>query len=115
LKLATTNEAEIEDFLEGSFVRSFEDGETRRYEFDVTQCKVVSKNDFNGKPTKVLRYAVRDPESTVQTWKLWDVSRAHANVYRELKFGNKGKGWTVMEITREGLNNNTKYKPRGIR
>jgi hypothetical protein len=64
--MATMEEAEIEDFLEGSFVNSFEDGETRVYEFDVTQCKVVSKNDFNGKPTKALRYVVRDPESMVQ-------------------------------------------------
>jgi hypothetical protein len=113
--MATMNEAEIEDFFEGRFVRSFGDGETRVYGFDVTQCKVVSKNDFNGKPTKVLRYVVRNPESKVQGWKFWDLSRAHANVYHELKHGNDGKGWTVMEITREGLGMNTKYKPRGIR
>jgi len=43
------------------------------------------------------------------------ISRAHANVYRELRHGNKGNGWTVMEITREGLNKNTMYNPRGIR
>ena len=113
--MTTSNEDEIKDFLEGPFVRTFGDGETRRYEFDVTKCKVESKNDFNGKPTKVLRYVVRDPESTVQGWKFWDLSRAHANVYRELRHGNKGKGWTVMEITREGLNKNTTYNPRGIR
>ena len=39
---------------------------------------------------------------------IWDLSRAHANVYHELKHGNDGKGWTVMEITREGLGMNTK-------
>jgi hypothetical protein len=113
--MTTMNEAEIEDFLGSAFVRSFGDGETRGYEFDVTQCKVVPKNDFNGKPTKVLRYAVRDPESTVQGWKFWDLSRAHANVYHELRHGNNGNGWTIMEITREGLNKNTKYKVKGIR
>lgn len=113
--MATMDEAEIEDFLEGSFVKSFEERETRAYEFDVTQCKVVSKNDFNGKPTKVLRYVVRDPESMVQSWKFWDLSRAHSNVYQELKHGNNDKGWTIMEVTREGLNKNTKYKVRGIK
>jgi hypothetical protein len=95
--LATINDAEIEDFLEGDYVRSFGDGETRVYEFDVTRCKIVPKPDYNGKPTKVLRYALRDPKSTVQGWKFWDLSRKHANVYRELKHGNNGKGWTVME------------------
>ena len=111
--MATTNEAEIEDFFEGRFVRSFGDRETRVYEFDVPQCKVEQKPGFDGKPTKVLRYVVR--KSKVQGWKFWDLSRAHANVYHELKHGNDGKGWTVMEITREGLGMNTKYKPRGIR
>jgi hypothetical protein len=67
--MAIMDEAEIEDFFEGRFVRSFGDGETRVYEFDLPQCKVVPKNDFNGKPTKVLRYVVRDPESMVQSWK----------------------------------------------
>jgi len=113
--MASVEEAEIEDFLEGSFVKSFADGETRIYEFDKTQCKVVFQNDFNGKPTKVLRYDVRDPESVVQSWKFWDLSRAHADVYHELKNGNNGIGWTIMEITREGLNKNTKYKAKGIR
>jgi hypothetical protein len=113
--MATMDEAEIQDFLEGSFVKSFRDGETRIYEFDKTQCKVVPKNDFNGKPTKVLRYVVRDPESMAQSWKFWDLSRAHANVYHELMNGNNGKGWSIMEIIREGLNKNTKYKARGIK
>lgn len=113
--MATIEEGEIEDFLEGPFVKTFENGETRVYEFDVAQCKVVSKNDFNDKPTKVLRYVVRDPESMVQSWKFWDLSRAHANVYHELRHGNNGKGWTVMEVTRDGLNKNTRYKVKGIR
>jgi hypothetical protein len=97
--MATTEEVEIEDFLEGSFVKTFENGETRVYEFDITQCKVVSKNGFDGKQTKVLRYIVRNPKSTVQSWKYWDLSRAHANVYQELRHGNNGKEWTVMEVT----------------
>ena len=113
--MATIEEVEIEDFLEGSFVKIFENGETRVYEFDVAQCKVVSKTSFDGKPTKVLRYVVRDPESMVQTWKFWDLPRAHKNVYYELRHGNNGKGWTVMEVTREGLNKNTRYKVKGIR
>lgn len=60
-------------------------------------------------------FVVRDPESMVQSWKFWDLSRKHVNVYRELRHGNKGNGWTIMEITREGVGVNTKYKPRGIR
>lgn len=83
--MATIEEVEIEDFLEGLFIKTFEDGETRVYDFYVAQCKVVSKNDFNGKPTRVLRYVIRDPESMVQSWKFWDLSSAHPNVYRELK------------------------------
>ena len=113
--MATMDEAEIEDFLEGSFVKSFEEGKTRVYEFDASQCRVVPKPDFNDKPTKVLRYVVRDPESMVQSWKFWDLSRAHGNVYHELKNGNNGNGWTIMEVTREGLNKNTRYKVRGIK
>jgi len=113
--MATSNEAEIEDFLEGAFVRTFGDGETRRYEFDLTQCKVEPKNDFNGKPTRVLRCVVRDPKSTIQGWKFWDLSRTHGNVWNELRHGNGGKGWTVMEITRRGLGMNTKHEVKGIR
>ena len=113
--MATIEEVEIEDFLEGSFVKTFENGETRTYEFDVAQCKVVSKTSFDGKPIKVLRYVVRDPKSMVQSWKFWDLSRAHANVYHELRHGNNGKGWTVMEVTRDGLNKNTRYKVNGIK
>ena len=113
--MATIEEVEIEDFLEGSFVKTFENGETRVYEFDVAQCKVVSKTSYDGKPTKVLRYVVRDPESMVQSWKFWDLSRAHANVYHELRHGNNGKGWTMMEVTRDGLHKNTRYKVNGIK
>jgi hypothetical protein len=51
----------------------------------------------------------------VQSRKFWDLSRAHANVYHELKHGNNGKGWTVMEVTRDGLNKNTRYKVKGVR
>ena len=50
--MATIEEVEIEDFLEGSFVKTFENGETRVYQFDVAQCKVVSKNGFDGKSMK---------------------------------------------------------------
>lgn len=50
----------------------------------------------------------------VQSRKFWDLSRAHANVYHELKHGNNGKGWTVMEVTRDGLNKNTRYKVKGV-
>jgi hypothetical protein len=113
--MATIEEVEIEDFLEGSFVKTFENGETRVYEFDVAQCKVVSKTSFDGKPTKVLRYVVRDPKSMVQSWKFWDLSRAHQNVYHELKLGNNGKGWIVMEVTRDGLNKNPRYRVKGVR
>jgi hypothetical protein len=101
--------------VRSSFVKIFEIGETRVYEFDVAQCKVVSKTSYDGKPINVLRYAVQDPESMIQSWKFWDLSRAHANVYHELKHGNNGKGWTVMEVTREGLNKNTWYKVKGAR
>jgi hypothetical protein len=51
----------------------------------------------------------------VQSRMFWDLSRAHANVYHELKHGNNGKGWTVMEVTRDGLNKNTRYKVKGVR
>ena len=40
------------------------------------------------------------------------LSRAHKNVYHELKHGNNGKGWTVMKVTREGLNKKTSIKSR---
>jgi hypothetical protein len=113
--LTDTNDDEIKDFFEGDFVRSFGDGETRVYEFDVPRCKVETKPGYNGEPTRVLRYAVRDPKSTIQRWKFWDLSRTHGNVYRELKHGNNGKGWTVMEITRRGRGMNTKYEGKGIR
>lgn len=78
--MTSIEEIEIRDFLEGSFVKTFENGETRVYEFDVAQCKVVSKTSYDDKPIKVLRYAVRDPESMIQSWKSWDFSRAHQNV-----------------------------------
>ena len=39
----------------------------------------------------------------------------HSNVYHELKHGNNGEGWTIMEVTRDGLNKNTRYKVKGIR
>lgn len=76
--MATIEEVEIEDFLEGSFVKTFENGETRVYQFDVAQCKVVSKNGFDGKLMKVLRYVVRDPESMVQSKNL-NIISLHAN------------------------------------
>lgn len=113
--MSEPNDDEIKDFLQGDFVSSFGDGETRVYEIDVTRCKVVPKRGYNGEPTKVLRYSVRDPKSTIQDWKFWDLSRTHGNVYRELKYGNNGKSWTVMEITRRGLAMNTKYEAKGIR
>ena len=75
--MATIEEVEIEDFLEGSFVKTFENGETRVYQFDVAQCKVVSKNGFDGKLMKVLRYVVR-----IQS--LWS---------------NPGNSWTFQERT----------------
>ena len=110
--MATKVESEIEDFLGGSYVKGFEDGETRTYEFDIDQCRVVDKNDFNGKPGKAL---VRNPESETSSWKFWEVPRVHRNVYDELKFGNNGKSWTIAEVTRNGLNRNTRYKVRGIK
>jgi hypothetical protein len=107
--------SEIEDFLSGNFVKSFTDGECRIYEFDKEKITIESKNDFNGNPTRVLRYHVLDIESMSSTWKIWDLSRAHANVYKELMKGNGGKGWTVMKITRIGLNKKTTYKVEGVR
>lgn len=92
----TNIDDEIDDFHQGSFIPPFKDGETRVLEFDVSQCKVVDKKDFNGNPIKVLRYAVRDPMSTVKSWKFWDLTRKHRNVYAELKHGNNGKGYTEM-------------------
>jgi hypothetical protein len=107
---------EIEDFFGGDYVRSFEDGETRVYEFDVPRWKVETKPGYNGGPTtRVLRCVVRDPKSAIRGWKYWDLSRTHGNVWRELKYGNNGKGWTVMEITRQGTGMNTRYVPKGIR
>jgi hypothetical protein len=50
--MGTMDEAEIEDFLEGSFVKSFENRETIIYEFDMTHCRIVPKNDFNGNPPR---------------------------------------------------------------
>jgi hypothetical protein len=38
-----------------------------------------------------------------------------SNGYRKLEHGNNGRGWTVMEVIREGLNKNTRYKVKGIR
>ena len=109
-------DAKIRDFLEGQFVKSFEDRETRVYQFDKEKVQLVDKIDFNNKPTKAVRYVVRDPESALRdNWKFWDLSRMHRNVFDELRDGNNGKGWTVMEITREGLNKNTRYRVKGIR
>jgi hypothetical protein len=106
---------EIEDFLSGNYVKAFEDGETRVFEFDRNGITLESKNDFNGNPTKVIRYKVRDVNSMVaNSWKMWDLSRAHGHIYRELTSGNGGKGWSVMEITREGLNKRTTYKAKGV-
>lgn len=56
----TQKTEEIVDFLWGNFVKSFEDGETRVYEFDKDKISIESKNDFNGNPTRVLRYVVRN-------------------------------------------------------
>lgn len=109
------NEDNIDDFLEGPFLSPFKDGETRELEFDVSQSKVVDKKDFNGEPIQVLRLVVRVANSKYQSWKYWDLSRKHANVYRELKHGNQGKGWTVMQITRQGLYLNTRYMPKGVK
>jgi hypothetical protein len=61
------------------------------------QCRVVDKNDFNGKLGKALQYLVRKPES-------WQLSKVHRNVYDELKFGNNSKSWTIVEVTGSGLN-----------
>jgi hypothetical protein len=63
----------------------------------------------------VFRYAVRDPKSMIHSWKFWNLSRVHASVYHELRHGNNGKGWTVMEVAREGINKNTRYKVKGVR
>ena len=41
--MATIEEVEIEDFLEGSFVKTFENGETRVYEFDVANAKLYPR------------------------------------------------------------------------
>jgi hypothetical protein len=112
--VAAQNAAEINDFLAGDFVKSFTDGETRIYEFDVNRTEVVSKNDYNGQPTKALRYHVRDVNSMAQSWKVWDLSRMHRNIYKELTEGNNGKGWKVMKITRDGLMRNTKYLCEGV-
>jgi hypothetical protein len=49
----TQKTEEIADFLWGNFVKSFEDGETRVYEFDKDKISIESKNDFNGNPTRV--------------------------------------------------------------
>ena len=106
--------AAINDFLAGDFVKSFTDGETRIYEFDVSKTEVVNKPDYNGNPTRALRYHVRDVNSMASTWKNWDVSRMHRNIYHELTEGNGGKGWTVMKIRREGTMKNTKYHCEGV-
>lgn len=111
---AQQNRAEIDDFLSGDYIKSFQDGESRVYEFDVDATTIAPKNDFNGNPTRVLRFKVRDVESMTQTWKSWDLSRAHGNIYKELTQGNDGKGWKVMKITREGLNKRTTYKAHGV-
>ncbi len=111
--MAQRNE-EIEDFLSGNYVKAFQDGETRIFEFDRDSISIEQKNDFNGNPTRVLRFRVRDVNSMANTWKMWDLSRAHANIYRELTNGNDGKGWKVMKIRREGLNKKTTYKPEGV-
>jgi hypothetical protein len=113
LKLTTIDDDKINDFLGGPFVPSFKDGETREYEFD-KEVKLVDKKDYNGDPIQALRYTVRDLRSRVQTSKFWDLTRKHGNVYRELKYGNDGKGWTAMEITRQGTGMNTRYVPKGI-
>src|SRR5690349_11853990 len=112
--MAMAQKAEIEDFLEGSYVSSFADNEERVYEFDKSKIEVVSKADFNGNPSKVLRYVVRNVESESPTWKYWDVSRMHRNIYRELMAGNGGKGWTVMKIRRRGTMKSTQYIVEGV-
>ena len=106
--------AEINDFLEGDFVRSFGDGEERIYEFDKNKIEVVNKPDFNGNPARVLRYHVRDVNSMANTFKMWDVSRMHRNIYKELMEGNGGKGWKVMKVRREGLMKKTTYHCEGV-
>jgi hypothetical protein len=106
---------DIDDFLSPPFVPSFKDGETREYEFG--DVSIVDKKDFNKNLTKALRFLVRDPKSTVQSWKFFDLisKRQSRKVWNELKNGNNGKGWTVMEITRHGTGMDTDYIPKGIR
>src|SRR5690349_12972672 len=112
--MAIAQKAEIEDFLEGSYVSSFDDGESRVYEFDKSKIQIVNKADFNGNPSRVLRYVVRNVDHESPTWKNWDVSRMHRNIYKELMEGNGGKGWTIMKVTRRGTMKNTQYLVEGI-
>lgn|SRR6476469_1544187 len=104
----------IDDFLEGKYVKPFEDGETRVYEFNIDATDVVDKNDYSGNPVQVLRFEVRNVDSTISNWKIWDLSRVHGGIYKELMNGNGGKGWRVMEITRHGLQKNTRYIAKGV-
>jgi len=98
------------------FLPKFADGETRtlefvKYEFD------EAMRGYDGKPTRGVRFYVKDLQSPVKSIKKWEVkSRNQAKtIFTELKHGNEGKDWSVMAITREGLGADTTYKARGVR
>lgn len=103
-------EKEIEDFMAGSYVPSFEVRETRIYEFDKTKTCVVDATDFDGKPCKKIQYMVRNAQEPDSSWKKWRLNRKHRDVWDELK-----KGYKVLSIRREGTAKKTVYIVKGIR
>ena len=113
---ATLDENMIEDFLEGDFLPTFKDGETRTLEFVKFEYDDAMRG-YDGKPTRGVRFYVKDLQSPVKSIKKWEVkSRKQLRaIFYELKRGNEGKGWTVMQVTRKGLGADTIFDPKGVR
>lgn len=112
----TLDDDMVKDFLSGDFLPKFEDGETRTLEFVKYEVDDAMKG-FDGRPTKGVRFYVRDLESPVKSIKKWEIkSRRQAKtIFTELKLGNENKGWSVMNVTRIGLGAETKYSPKGVK
>jgi aspartyl-tRNA synthetase len=114
---STLDDNMVEDFLSGDFLPKFEDGETRTLEFLRYEFDDAMKGYGDGKPTRGIRFYVKDLQSPVKSEKKWEIkSRIQAKIIlTELKNGPEGKPWSVMAITREGLGQKTTYKAKGVR
>jgi 23S rRNA pseudoU1915 N3-methylase RlmH len=96
---------ELEDFIEGQWIKIQDNGEGRTLEFIPEKTQVIEKKDFNGNMAKKVQFIVIDPKSESNTEKKFEVSRKHAaKIYEHLK-----KGKTILELYRSGEGIKTDY------